>query len=234
MTRMSFAEELRKEVDSIIRTRWVTRKGYVVPDAEDVQLGNDAVKLQGTVLYADLAESSGLVKNHSETFAAEIYKSFLVSACRIIRQNDGEITAFDGDRVMAVFIGDSPNTDAAKTGLQIKWAAENIISPKIREVYKDVDYKVRHAVGIDTCELFVARTGIRGSNDLVWVGAAANFAAKLSALREEGFATYLTDEVFSRLRESAKVGGNPKRSMWEQRAFGGRSIHRSNWWWSLD
>jgi class 3 adenylate cyclase len=232
--RMSFGEELRKEVDSIIRTRWATRKGNVVPEAEDVQLGNDAVKLEGTVLYADLADSSGLVKSHSETFAAEIYKSFLVSACRIVRQNDGEITAFDGDRVMAVFIGSSPNTAAAKAGLQLKWAAENIITPKIKEIYKDVDYKVRHAVGIDKCELFVARTGIRGSNDLVWVGVAANFAAKLCALREQDFTTYITDEVFIRLHESVKLGGNPKRSMWEQRAFGGRTIHRSNWRWSLD
>jgi class 3 adenylate cyclase len=231
---MGFAEELRKEVDSIIRTRWATRKGNVVPDAEDVQLGNDAVKLQGTVLYADLADSSGLVKSHSETFAAEIYKSFLVSACRIIRQNGGEITAFDGDRVMAVFIGDGPNTAAAKAGLQLKWAAENIITQKITEIYKDVDYKVRHAVGIDTCELFVARTGIRGSNDLVWVGTAANTAAKLCALREEGFATFLTEEVFGRLHESVKFGGNPKQLMWEQRNWGGKTIYRSSWWWSLD
>jgi len=231
---MRFVEELRKEVDSILRTRWETRNGNVLPDAEDVQLGNDAVKLQGTVLYADLADSSGLVKNHSETFATEIYKSFLISACRIIRQNGGEITAFDGDRVMALFIGDGPNTAAAKTGLQLKWAAEKIITPKIKEVYQNVDYKVRHAVGIDTSELFVARTGIRGSNDLVWVGAAANMAAKLCALREEGFTTYLTEEAFSRLHESAKLGGNPKQAMWEQRNWGGKTIYRSNWWWSLD
>jgi class 3 adenylate cyclase len=231
---MSFGEELREEVDSIIRTRWATRKGNVVPEAEDVQLGNDAVKLEGTVLYADLADSSGLVNLHSETFAAEIYKSFLVSACLIIRQNGGEITAFDGDRVMAIFIGDAPNTAAAKTGLQLKWAVDKIISPKIEEVYKDVDYKVRHAVGIDKCEFFVARTGIRGSNDLVWVGAAANFAAKLSAVREERYSTYVTDEVFGSLLESARLGGNPKRSMWERRAFGGRTIHRSSWLWSLD
>ncbi len=231
---MSFVAELRAEVDSIIRTRWATRNGNVVPDTEDIQLGNDAVKLQGTVLYADLADSSGLVRSHSDTFAAEIYKSFLVAACRVIRLNGGEITAFDGDRVMAVFIGDAPDTAAAKTGLQLKWAAEKIITPKIKEIYRDVDYKVRHAVGIDACELLVARTGIRGSNDLVWVGTAANFAAKLSALREDSFTTYLAEEVFNRLHESAKFGGNPKQSMGEQRSCGGRTIYRSSWWWALD
>ena len=39
----------------------------------------------------------------------------------------------------------------------------------------------KQSVGIDTSELFVARTGIRRANDLVWVGRAANHAAKLSA-----------------------------------------------------
>ncbi len=232
---MSLGNDLRAEVGGILKTNWKVRDGNVVPEADKVQLGNDAVKLRGTVLYADLADSSGLVKNNSASFAAEVYKSFLVTACRIIRSNGGEITAFDGDRVMAVFIGEGPNTAAAKTGLQLKWAAEKVITPKIKEVYPNSTYSVRHSVGIDVCELFIARTGIRGSNDLVWVGAAANFAAKLCALREEGgFCTYITDEVFSKLHESAKLGGDPKRSMWEQRTFGGRTIHRSSWWWSLD
>lgn len=230
---MSFAEELREEVDSIVRTRWETRKGNVVPEAEDVQLGNDAIKLHGTVLYADLADSSGLVKNHSETFAAEIYKSFLVCACRIIRQKGGTITAFDGDRVMAVFIGDSPNTDAVKAGLELNWAVEKIIAPKIKEIYPNVNYKVRHAVGIDACELLIARTGIRGSNDLVWVGSAANAAAKLSALREESYTTYITADVFGKLLDSGKFGGNPKQLMWEKRDWKGTPVYRSSWWWPI-
>jgi class 3 adenylate cyclase len=50
-------------------------------------------------------------QNFKDWFAAEIYKSYLISACRIIRDNGGEITAFDGDRVMAVFIGNMKNTN---------------------------------------------------------------------------------------------------------------------------
>ena len=231
---MSLGNDLRSEVGIILKTQWKTRKGNVVPEATEVQLGNDAVKLQGTVLYADLADSTGLVKGKPETFAAEVYKAFLVSACRIIRQNGGQITAFDGDRVMAVFVGDGPNTAAVKSGLQLKWAAKEILTPKIKEVYRESSYAVLHAVGIDACELFVARTGIRGSNDLVWVGKAANIAAKLCALRENPYATYITSEVFERLHDSVKLGGDPKQSMWEQRTWNGMSVYRSSWTWSLD
>jgi class 3 adenylate cyclase len=231
---MTLGQELRSEVDAILQTRWEARNGYVVPEAGSVQLGNDAVKLAGTVFYADLADSSGLVQSHTDWFAAEVYKCFLVSACRVIRHHDGEVTAFDGDRVMAVFIGETPNTSAAKAALELKWVVEKILGPKIKETDSDATYTVRHAVGIDTSNLFVARTGIRDSNDLVWVGRAANVAAKLCSLRESGYSTYITEAVFKKLNASAKLGGELKRSMWETQPWGGMTIYRSNWWWSLD
>jgi len=40
-------------------------------------------------------------------------------------------------------------------------------------------------VGIDTSALFVARIGVRNDNDLVWVGRAANYAAKLTEIPED-------------------------------------------------
>lgn len=66
----------------------------------------------------------------------------------------------------------------------IDYAVTQIINPKILEKYPASPYTVRHAVGVDISQVFIARTGIRGSNDLVWVGRAANYAAKLCALRE--------------------------------------------------
>ena len=55
-------------------------------------------------------------------------------------------------------------------GLKINYAVEDIINPGIRSAYRDPKYSVKQQVGIDACELFVARTGIRWANDLVWVG----------------------------------------------------------------
>src|SRR5688572_6243323 len=116
---MSLADDLKKEVANVFATRWAVRDGKDVPEAEDVKLGNDAINLEGTVLYADLAESTNLVDNYKPLFAAEIYKSYLHCASKIIVSEGGKITAFDGDRVMGVFVGTAKNTSAARCALKI-------------------------------------------------------------------------------------------------------------------
>lgn len=231
---MGLADDLTAEVGKILKEQWSARDGKQVPDSADLGLGNDAVKLSGTVLYADLADSTGMVASQTPGFAAEVYKCYLNCACRIIRANGGEITAFDGDRVMAVFLGDGKNTSAMKTALQVNYAVVDILNPKLREQYPTSTFVVRHAVGVDTSSLFVARTGIRGSNDLVWVGTAANLAAKMCALRAEGFASWASAAVYDAAHESAKVGGKANEAMWEKRlwkAQGGAAVYGSSWKW---
>jgi len=230
---MKTLAEIESEIVQILKTNWKRRKGQKVPEAEDVQLGNDAVEIEGTVLYADLKDSTGLVLGYKDWFAAEVYKCYLRVACEIIRNNGGTISAFDGDRVMAVFIGDSKNSNAAICALQINYIVRNIINKKVKEHYKDTSYELEQAVGIDTSSLFIARTGVRGANDLVWVGRAANYAAKLCNLREGNYHTYITEEVFNRLDEKSKFGGDPKRLMWEKIMWNERGIvaYRSSWWW---
>lgn len=231
---MSFTTDITKEVEDIFKAAWKTREGQVVPEPEDIQLGNHAVELEGTVLYADLAESTNLVNTKKPEFAAEVYKTYLLCASRIITKNGGSITSFDGDRVMGVFIGGSKNTHAARCALQINYAVLKIINPKLKTQYPKSTYEVKQAVGVDTSKLFVARTGIRGSNDLVWVGRAANYAAKMCSLRDGSFASYITEDVYDMLNESVKLGGDPKQSMWEKFDWEeqGATLYRSTWFWN--
>lgn len=233
---MTTTNELRKEIIEILATKWQKRAGLKVPESDSVRLGNDAVTINATVMYADLAKSTELVDGYKDHFAAEIYKSYLVATCRIIKDNDGIITAFDGDRVMAVFLGQSMNTSAVKAALKINYAVNEIINPAIVSQYPSTTYKIRQAVGIDTSDLFIAKTGIRGNNDLMWVGRAANYAAKLCILREDGYKTYITKAVFDAMNDSTKMGGNPKKSMWEERQWTSMDnmiIYRSSWHWSF-
>jgi len=71
---MTFTDELAVAVDDIFKTQWKNRDGEKVPEAEDVRLGNDAVLLDGTVLYADLADSTALVKSFPDWYAAEVQR----------------------------------------------------------------------------------------------------------------------------------------------------------------
>jgi class 3 adenylate cyclase len=119
---MGLKSDLETKVKEVFSSRWEKRDGTVIPDDTSVALGNDGIELDATVLYADLSGSTNLVDNKSMGFAAEIYKTFLHCAAKIISSESGEITAYDGDRVMAVFIGSYKNSSAVKTALKINWA----------------------------------------------------------------------------------------------------------------
>jgi class 3 adenylate cyclase len=232
-TTKTLSEQLDQEVKKIFRERWTTRDGQKVPESEDVQLGNDAVKIDGTVLYADLDGSTNMVDQQTPEFAAEIYKSYLHCAAKIIRAEDGQIVSYDGDRIMAVFIGGRKNTDAARCALKINYAVTKIINPAIVLQYPGSTFRVRQIVGIDTSPLFVARTGIRKWNDLVWVGRCANYAAKLCSLSSD-YPSWITADVYNRLLDTSKIGSGG-RDMWESVWWEERKIHvyRSNWHWKV-
>ena len=232
---MSLKEELDEEVAQILKDAWEERDGTVVPSEDSVKLGNDAVKLDATVLYADMADSTELVDGYKPWFAAEMYKTFLHCAAKIIRSESGVITAYDGDRVMGVFIGDSKNTSAVRSAMKINFAVRSIINPARQARYPKNTYVLKHVIGIDTSALFAARTGVRGANDLVWVGRAANYAAKLATL-PDAYPTYITKEVYDVMYKSVRISSDG-REMWEAvnwTKFDDRTIYRSNWWWPVD
>jgi class 3 adenylate cyclase len=231
---MTLKDELDEYVRKTVAEQWERRVGQKVPDTDDLPLKNLAVELDATVLYADLAASTKMVKGYKDWFAAEVYKSYLYCAAKIIRARGGIVTAYDGDRVMGVFIGDSKNSAAAKCALQINWATKNIVAAKIAEQYPNTDFDLKQRVGIDTSKLFVARTGIRGSNDLVWVGNAANNAAKLAAL-DPRYPSYITADVYNNLNQASKLGGDPAREMWTDLGTStmGYRIYGSTFWWSI-
>ncbi len=58
---MALEDDLRIDVARFFSEQWTTRKGQKVPDSSDLQLANDAVTLNATVLYADMTDSTHLV-----------------------------------------------------------------------------------------------------------------------------------------------------------------------------
>lgn len=230
---MALKNELEQYVAKTLKDAWTTRAGQKVPDTPDLKLSNDGVELDAVVLYADMADSTALVKDQSAKFAAEVYKSYLYCASRIITSNGGVITAYDGDRVMAVFLGGSKNSNGAKAGLQLNWATQNIVQPALKSQYPHKSFTLKQKVGIDASTLLVARTGIRGSNDLVWVGTAANNAAKMAALGT-AYSTYISAAVYGSL-SSATKSTKDGRDMWTNLGSSqlGYKIFGSTFWWPL-
>ncbi len=229
---MPLSNDLQQWVQDTFRGDWEVQQTTGIPEATGLRLNSNHVKdLQdATVLYADLNGSTEMVLGHLWQFSAHIYKCFLRCAADIIRDCGGTITAYDGDRVMAVFTGPNKDVDAALCGLKINWAVANIIRPAIPLKWK-TDFVLNHVVGIDTSQLRAARVGVHGLNDLVWIGRAANYAAKLTSWR--GKPTRITVDVFNKLPANARSYNG--QDMWVPEHWAERNIwtYSSVWAWVL-
>lgn len=227
---MTLKSDLDDAVKKIFADRWEVTAKTVVPVPADLRLGNDAGEFsEMVVLYADLDGSTKMVDTMPWQFSAEVYKTYLHCAAKIIKNEGGEITAYDGDRIMAVFVGDMKNTNAVTAAFKINYAVTNVINPALKAQYPSADFIVKHSVGVDVSEIRVARIGVRNDNDLVWIGRAANYAAKLTAISDPG-PIWITKTVFDRMKDSIKNKSDGS-SAWELRYWtqmNNFSIYRSD------
>jgi len=86
--------DMEKEVADVFAGKWQERDGNVVPEDDSLTLSNDAVKIEATVLYADLADSTKLVDGNA-AFFEDLHDLFIAERAPCI-------LAFDqlGDRAL--------------------------------------------------------------------------------------------------------------------------------------
>lgn len=193
---MGLFADLSNQVDVFLKERWEIEDARVVPEPDVLRLGNHAKKLDAVVLYADLADSTVLVDTYKPQVVTRLYKAFLHCAAVLIRKNEGNIVAYDGDRIMAIYIGERKNSNAVSTALKLNHAVSGIINKKSAVT-------IKHVVGVDRSDIFVSRIGVRNANDLVWVGRAANYAAKLSS-QNDRYQTYITEVVYKAMADDLR------------------------------
>jgi class 3 adenylate cyclase len=235
---MALSDDLKKSVDDFFSGQYEVSNGTAIPYVNDIEFGKKGRELELAMLFIDIRESTKIVDGFRRVTAAKMYKSFLHGVVKIARANDGDLCSFNGDGVLVAFIGETKRTNAAKAALQLSWFCSKVLKPKMEEYFKTnnqlADMKFRYGIGVDVGKVLVVRGGIKGenNNDLVWAGNATNYAVKLSSITsDEGYHIFISDEVYSRLNESSKLGGDPKRNMWEERLWKDMKIYRSGWTW---
>ena len=234
---MADADKIRNDIRLLLRTPWDERSGIVVPETQDVTLARGAVNLEAAFLYADMADSTWFAQHWTREATAKVIRAFLNASTQVIRDEGGAIRSFDGDRVMAIFVGDGKCSLAARCALKINYAVTNIVHGELKSYYTDYGTSrgIGHCTGIAVGDAMIVRGGVFGHNDLISVGSAPNVAAKLSALRT-GAPTYVTEAVYTQLDQASRVGSDG-RNMWvaETRSIAGAHmrLYRSTYWWEL-
>lgn len=235
---MTKSGDIEAKIATIFNATWDSRDGQVVPATKDVALANGVVKMEAVLLYADLFHSTEMVRTLPNGVAAKIIRAYLSSMTRLINDAGGVVRSFDGDRVMGVFVGGSKNTDAARCALKMNYVVRKILKPKAEEQFpsvKKTGFDIAHCAGISKSHVWIVRGGVRGANDLVFVGSAPNIAAKLSDIRDTPWHTYITWDVYNYLKDTAKFGGDDKRNMWVSTHIdiGSERWHcyASKFWW---
>lgn len=216
---MTAEDDMKNHVAGVLAETWNIRRTKTVPEAADIALKGGAVQMPVTILFTDLVQSSLIVDELRRTTAAKVYKAFLSTAARLVNANGGQVAAYDGDRLMGVFSGERPNTMAAKTAMQISYCVSDVIRPRLKAQFPDVaaaGLDIQHVTGIDNGEVFVVRAGVRGDNDLVWIGRAPNLAARLSEVRNCG-TSVLSGDVYDNMNDEAKL--NNGQNFWQQRTY---------------
>lgn len=230
---MGRKEDLELWVDGHLDTAFEVRDGTVVPTTDSVT-SRQAVKLDAAFLYADLAGSSDLARHCPWDTTAKIIRAFLDISTRLIRAYKGEIRSFDGDRVLGVFVGNTPRRNATRCAREIFYTVEKILGPEATRKFKSIannNIKLKCGIGVDYGTSRAVRAGIRNSNDLIWVGRPPNLAAKLSDIREYPYSVIIHQDVYDVLEDSDKyVEG---KHIWENRNYTlsnvSHSIYRTKW-----
>jgi adenylate cyclase len=175
---MALLEELNGKIDAYVKQPYEIEETTIVPDTDNSKLtfGNKGLTCEYAFLFMDIRKSSQLHETYGFPKAAKIYQSFHDINVRVIEENSGSVRAFDGDRVMAVFVGASKNSNAVKAAMQIQWAIRNILNPKLGT-------NITCGGGIDYGKILVTKIGKgrnKNNNDLVWIGKADNYASHLA------------------------------------------------------
>jgi adenylate cyclase len=190
---MTRKETCEVHLSTLLMERPNSRRGTTVPTMETVGGG---VFLDAVYLYADMADLSGMARRFTFEAGAKIVRAHLATVSRVLRHHDGYIRSFDGDRVMAIFVGKEAASRAARAALEIKWAVANIVHEKLQlrvDEYYESSWKISHRTGIDMGTAFIVRGGVRNNSDLGSVGNALNVAAKLSDMR--GARIWMSDRL---------------------------------------
>ena len=231
-------DDIMKRIDTYIEGEYDIKNTRKIPTAQDLGFGRYGRIIETAILYADLRGSSEVTERHRRHTTARIFKSFLDAMARIARSHDGEIRSYDGDRIMVVFPPDPSGKNAVcniavQTGMEMAWFFDEVLTHRLRRYDNSLDF----GVGIAFSPMLAVRVGLGrnpDNNDIIFIGRAANLAAKLSDKAKSPNYIWIDQEIHRRLGDEWKyvdpqASRRKKRPMWKHRTLNFAGVKRNTY-----
>lgn len=154
-----------------------------------------------TILFVDIAEFTSIAEHASPDQVVEILNEYFSAVVEPIEKNNGVITQFQGDALLAMFNLPMPDEDHAGSALRAGLAIQRICSERR---FAGVELQAR--IGIATGRVTAGNVG--SDNRLTYTvhGDAVNLAARLEQLNKEfGTQLLVDEETVGRLSEKAPL-----------------------------
>lgn len=240
---MTLLDDVKNSVTTHMAGKYETFQPRGIPEPQDIPQGPRAALLTATSLFIDLRQSSDITNAFRRQTAAKMLKAYFSGSVRIINANNGSVRSFNGDGMLALFRGDQRSSNAVKAAMQTKWFVAEVLQPRFEQYFQNNRSSFGSSLGfnigcgLDDGDIYAVKVGIRGTNDVAWVGRCTNTSAKLANLAEPPQNIWITREVYARLIDNRKRSGGT--NMWTDefhRTIGSvpRALRSTTYRWRID
>jgi len=193
---MSTNTEVLNLITAYLSESYTNSDTSVVPKKHDLTFGNTVKKIpHAVILYIDMRKSRNILYDATDFWSIKIHKAFLRSVIHCIEKGDGHFRSFNGDGLLAFFIGDNAASKAVRAAMEIKGFVLEMNKILNNNEKKSIDF----GIGIAQGKVLVAKSGKSGDDqtkqDLVWIGVAVYVAVELSELGNSPYNIWISHNV---------------------------------------
>lgn len=193
---------INNDLDSI----QIGMKDNAIPNIQNVHMNNPHYLRLG-FLYVDLSGYTNLTMEHSRKSVTRILNAFLVSMVEITRAFSGQPVGIAGDRLFSIFhkndTGDNQESQkAVDCASKMNYIVEEVLNPFAENLLQK-KVKLQVSIGIDYDFALMTRFRTGELNEYIFIGDAANFAAKLQNWTAKG-SMRISGNIFNNLNNKNK------------------------------
>jgi adenylate cyclase len=184
---------------------------YVHPDVVDLVTQNPgAAELGGaereiSVVFADIRDFTSLSEEMSPKNLVALLNEYLALLTEAVEVENGTVTMFQGDAVMAIFNAPLDQSDHAARAARAAWAMRQaIVEHRQHSGHRPVSF----GIGVNTGMALVGNIGASGRlQNYTAIGDAVNTAQRLEE-HATGNRVLLSDATYRLVIEDVRVGGS--------------------------